>query len=302
MKARDLILAYIASLKIRVRQKALAAKYAFTSEAYLLKFATHLGDRRVDDLQQIHLRQWLDANAKGWKSIATKKNAMNAVLNCFHWAADPEEGCLIKVSPFRMPKILRGVSSEPRRPALAEEYKRLFAAGSRQLKQALFFLWRTGARTCEMRAVRRDNVIFGATPHVRLDIHKTVKKTRKPRIIPLDAQTVKLLTFLIRTGHSDFLFVNETGGPWSDNTFCVNLRRAAAKAGLDTGKGKRVTGYCLRHSFACAQVEAGFTTKQIADTLGNSPEMVQKVYAGSMNQNLTYLNKTINDMSDRRAS
>jgi integrase len=301
MKVSALIDAYLANLKTRVRQKSVAAKYAFNAESYLLKFAAFLPDREVEGLQQIDLRRWLDANTKTWKSLATQKNAVSFVLNAFHWACDEEEGGLIKASPFRMPKSLRGVSVEPRRPALEEEYRLLFKFASKQLKQILFFLWRTGARTCEARAVKRQNVILGQTPHVRLDVHKTVKKTRKPRIIPLDADTVRLLNYLIRTGHSDFLFVNQTGGPWSDNTLAVNIRRTAIKAGLNGDASvKRISGYCLRHSFACAQVENGLTTKQIADVLGNSPEMVQKVYASSTNQNLAYLHRTITEMNDRR--
>lgn len=238
-------------------------------------------DRPVRDCAQADLTRWLAANPQ-WVSAHTKSNVCTILVACFAWAADEEAGALIDRCPYKRPKILKGLPYEPRRPADHHEYVMLMRKGSRELRRALFFLRRTGARTKEMRELRWENVILdGDTPHIRLEQHKTRRKTGTCRKIGLDPATAAWFRAIRRSALDSvgLVFLNTRGGGWDRHTFARHLRRTAQRIGLDAGVERRVSAYCLRHTYACDGIEAGATTREIADQLGHTSEaMVSKVY------------------------
>lgn len=298
-----LIAAYTKSLDRRKKTGGLSEEHVENCKRNLRNFQKFVGyDRLIRNCRQYDLTEWLLANPS-WKSLHTKKQAVGAVLVCFAWGADDEEGQMIDRNPYRLPKSLKGVMPPPRRPALESEYLALIREGSRPLRWALFFMWWTGARTCEMREVTWCEVHFGAEPHIRLERHKTWKKTGRPRIIALNPVAAKFLLWL--RGHSvgDQVFQNCDGGKWDRHTFARHLRRTARRIGLDDDSTVRnVSGYCLRHSFACAAVETGSTFEQVADQLGNSAEVVRKIYASSTREHLGYMSRVANEIADRRGN
>lgn len=256
------------------------------------------GAKDVGDLRQHDLTAWLSRQTK-WKSVYTKRNAVSAIVACFRYAEDEER---IDRSPFRRPRALRGAKGKPRRPATAEEYLSLIRGGSRALRRALFFLWHTGARTCEMREATWADVTFGDCPRIVLFTHKTARKTGKSRMIALNVVAAKFLAWLKSRATSAYVFTNCDGSPWDRHTFARHLRRTAKRLGLDEGVNERVSGYCIRHSYTCAALTAGFTSKEVADQLGHvDTKMVERVYGSHTQQDVAYLSRLAENIRVKRA-
>ena len=287
---------YLVNLELRVADRTFSVDHLATVTHNLGNFRSFVGpDRFVLDCRQYDLTGWLAANPQ-WKSACTRRNAIGAVLGCFSWAEDEE---LIDRSPFRRPRALKGQTTKPRRPASYDEYRKLLGAGSIPLKRALFMLWRTGMRTCELRNLLwADVVLDGASPHIRLRVHKTMRSTMGSRYIALDRVVAKFLRWLrarpsLRRRGQPFVFTNCDGNPWDRHTFARHLRRIAKRIGLDDGAGDRVSAYCLRHSYACNALEGGATSKEVADQLGHADTtMVERVYGSHTSKNLDYLSAT----------
>jgi integrase/recombinase XerC len=282
--ARQIVNVYLRYIKGRVATGDLTENVREGYERDLTSYLELMGDRLVRDLRQHDLTQWLAAHP-GWKSGHTKRRAIAAVIACFRWAKD--EG-LTNVC-YASPRCLRGIDTPSRPPMTREQFKAIMKHATRPMKFALQFLWRTGARTCEMRLLKWDDVrLEGPHPHLFILKHKTAKRTGKPRIIGLDKLAVRLLKALKRKSKSDFVFTNCDGNPWQRNAFCKQFRYIGRKIGLYAGTIRRVSAYGLRHTYACDGIEAGFTAEQMSQQLGNSPEIVMKVYAGHLAQKVTY--------------
>jgi integrase len=264
----------------------------------LARFSAFIGDVSIDDCRQIQLTEWLGANPQ-WKSVCSQRNAVANVIGCFHFA---EEEGLIARCPYRRPRMLRNLPDRVRRPALAAEYLALRRRGSRPLSRALWFLWQTGARTCEMRLALWSDVTWdGECPRIMLVKNKTARKTGKARVIPLTPIVVRVLRLMQKRARSPFIFVNSDGTPWDRRVFARNLRRLAKRLGMDDGAGERVSAYCLRHSYTCAALTAGFTSKQVADQLGHvDSKMVERVYGSHTREDLRYLSRLAGEIQSRR--
>lgn len=290
---QDLATVFLANVKNRLRTGNISEGAAENYERDLGNFCIHFGALDISACRQHDLTQWLQANP-GWRAVHTKRRAIRNVLACFRWAAEEN---LIPSCPYVSPKALRGQAAEVRRAATDAEYHGLVLHGSAPFKFALFFLSESGARTCEMREVRWGDVHLVHTdgPHILLAKHKTAGKTGKPRIIPLSRRLVRLLLALKpywerrRRGLSDHVFLNCDGTEWNRRTFAKNLRRCAERAGLDAGVVKKVSGYGFRHRWACDAVQRGASFGDVAFVLGNSPEVVEAVYASHLKQRTRFI-------------
>lgn len=293
--------AYLKHCERQNRAGAFSTDHLKNTRGHLDKFVLFVGAAKaVDALKQHDLSAWLDKNEDRWKSVATRHNVVAAVIGAFRFAEEEE---LVDRCPFRTPRSLRGATVKPRRPATSDEYLTLFRAGSRCLKNALFFLRETGARTCEMREMLWTDITFGEHPCVTLFAHKTARKTGKSRTIALNRVVAKFLAWLgNQKGRREHVFVNSDRTPWTRFSFAKNLRRTAAKTGLDEGVVDKMTAYCLRHTFACAALTSGSTTKEVADQLGHvDTKMVERIYGSHTNRDMAYLNRVANSIRERRA-
>ncbi len=245
--------------------------------------ASH-GERSAQDCCRNDLVDWLLANPQ-WKSNHTKRRVLAGILACFAWAAD--EADLIPASPYKKPRRLR-LPVKPRREARPEEYLALMRKGSRPLRRALYFLRRTGARTCEMREVEWPQIDWENSVVV-LVRHKTDGSTAVSRRILLDPGVLRFLRNLKRQAvpGQQKVFVNTDGTAWDRHTFARHLRRYAKRIGLDEGAAERVSAYCLRHFFTGLMGEHGWTDRQVATMLGHSStRMVSNYNHNRENQRL----------------
>lgn len=133
----------------------------------------------------------------------------------------------------------------------------------------LLFLYNTGARISEALAVRRSDLQLARPFQVQLH-----GKGRKNRICPLWPETAKVMKRLLEdrpaTG-DDQVFKSARGTPLSrdgaDYVLQKHLRRAAEE--LPVLRRKHVTPHVLRHSCACALLQAGVDLSVIRDYLGH---------------------------------
>lgn len=288
---QSVVSAYLLHCERQNRAGAFSTDHLANVRRDLTRFATHIGEKLVTNCKQHDLSSWLEANEQ-WKSACTRQNAVAAVIGCFKWA---EEEQLIDQCPYRRPRSLRGTIMKPRRPGTPAEYKALLRSGSRPLKQAMFFLWETGARTCEMRELLWTDIVFGHEPRIILVEHKTARKTGRTRVIALNPVIEKFLLWLKRRSTSKFVFVNNDGTPWERRAFAKHLRRVAQRIGLDkalAGDVGRVSAYCFRHTYCCALLAAGMTSKQVADQMGHvDTTMVERVYGSFTTKDMTYMSQ-----------
>lgn len=295
----SVVSAYLRHLERQKNQGKYSADHLSNVQRTLGRFAKYIGaEKDCAECRQHDLSEWLATTAQG-HAASTQTNACSAIIGCWRWA---EEEDLIERCPYRRPRSLRGAISKPRRPATKEEYLKLRRGGSRSLRAALYFLYETGARTCEMREALWTDITIEARPVIALYVHKTARKTGRCRIVALNDAVLRVLMLMKRKSESCHIFVNSHGGPWDRHTFATHLRRAARRLGMDEGIVERVSGYCLRHSYACAALTAGFTSKEVADQLGHSDSrMVERVYGSHTKGDVSYLNRIADDIRRRRA-
>lgn len=303
---------YLKNLAARVADDAYSADAASLAGDVLTRFAERYGQQTIADCKQHDLSAWLTVNTQ-WKSVDTKRRAVSTITGCFNWALDEE---LIERSPYRRPSILRGKSANVRRPATHHEYVQLMLKGSRPLRRALYILRKTGMRTCEMRGLTWDEVFLdGPSPHLSIARHKQFRQTGKPRKIGLDPSTARFLRNLAiqferrcncdcevcANDISPNVFTNCHGTPWDRHSFARHLRRCAKAIGLDEDVAARVSGYCLRHLFTVDAIEAGISTRAIADQLGHARTgTIDTVYGSHTRQRIGHLSNVAEEINRKR--
>jgi integrase len=184
------IRAYLDFLRVRVKAGNLAPASLERSQKYLTVFARQFGHKPLAEARRHDLTEFLAAHPD-WKSPWTKSDAIGNIITCFRWAEDEE---LIERAPYRRSRFFR-FAGKPRQPMSLADYVKIMRAAmgsygpkrssARAMRRALFFLRRTGCRTCEMRQVRWADVDWQASV-IRLEHHKTARATGEMRVIGLE--------------------------------------------------------------------------------------------------------------------
>jgi integrase/recombinase XerD len=132
----------------------------------------------------------------------------------------------------------------------------------------LLFLYNTGARVSEALSLRPSALRLDRPRQVRL-----LGKGSKERICPLWPETATALRRVIRAGSSDEpIFKNATGRQLSRDGVAYLIRKHARAAAqrCPALRKRHITPHVLRHSCACALLQAGIDITVIRDYLGHS--------------------------------
>lgn len=131
----------------------------------------------------------------------------------------------------------------------------------------LLFLYNTGARVAEALSLRSSALRLDRPRQVRL-----FGKGSKERICPLWPETAAALRRIIPAGGDDALFQNAAGKPLSRDGVAYVIQKHAqiAAEGCPALHKRRITPHVLRHSCACALLQAGVDITVIRDYLGHS--------------------------------
>jgi integrase len=172
-----------------LRQSKLTGRYEPKSlrraEAILTAFVRLHGARSVSDCCPFHLSDFIEGH-DGWKSNGTRRFVAATVHSVFNWAAD--QGHIAR-NPFKSVCYPKG----ERRPAMPDEqWERYCRLASKPVELVMRFLRLTGCRQCEARLARWKDFAFEQGVWV-VPVHKSVRKTGKPKLKALTPETVALL-------------------------------------------------------------------------------------------------------------
>jgi integrase len=323
--------AYLAFMRMRVETGSLVASTIDHALRYLELFKQQFGKLTIAEAKRNNLTEFLIAHPE-WKSGWTRQDALRCVCSAFNWCWSED---LISTTPYRKSRFLR-FNARPRQPMSVADYVAVMRAAmhrpgpqnrrgqerydhrcgprrpsARALRRALYFLRRTGARTCELRAVRWRDVDWEAKV-IRLQHHKT-ERTGEDRIIGLDARLMRFLRNLHRqylnrgeqSGHrsgrkrsdDDHIFLNgrRGGQPLRCAGFASMFRKFARIAGVPKG----ISPYGLRHLFCVTGIENDVSTRAIADQLGHSTTRYVDYYGRSTRFKTGHLSRVAESVLQR---
>lgn len=223
-----------------------------------------LGDKFVDECCGNDLQTWIGAH-KGWKSSSTKRSKANWVKAAFNWAA--LEAGLIKANPFRLVSYEEG---DPREPVDDADFWAIYKLADRGFRWLMLFLRISGCRVGEASALTWGMVDF-KKGIATLQKHKTRKKTKKPRLMFLTKEALKLLRYMGRkakdAGRDDFIFTNQLGNPWTKSTLDTKWSRLRKKAKVTD----KAMIHGIRHAFGTRKCSRpGANIKLVSLAMGHS--------------------------------
>jgi integrase len=238
-----------------------------------------LADRPVAAIRTRELRE-IDRNIN-WPSPGLRQNALTALRRVFDHAVDEELVSENPASALRVRRIQRDREPDPYSVEERNAILRWVAAhadGAQRLAVEIAF--GTGMRTGEILALQaRDwdgERLRVIRSRVRGEIVPT--KTSEVRRVLVDRRLRALLDDAVRdvTGEA-WLLTTSTGAPYLYPGKAFRGYRAAVDA-LELRK--RTGPYPWRHTYASiALVTPGVSLKWVANQLGHSVSMLEKVYA-----------------------
>ncbi len=253
---------------------------------YLRAFATSFGQLIPAQCRQQDILRFLALHPE-WKSPYSKNDAIKFVVGCFRWAADEDGGNLIDRCRYHRP---RGIieEPEPRKPIRRPDFLGVIrASGYHKTRTAfralMFFLWRTGARPCEGREVKIEEIDWdrGVIEKVK---HKTKKKSGS-RLIPINGIR-RLVRAAIGNRTSGTIFLNGRGRAWTRSNLSDIFRSYADRAGIS----KELSAYCARHGFITEGVELGIGDRQLAQVSGHKDVRRIETYSKTSRRNADHIN------------
>lgn len=144
--------------------------------------------------------------------------------------------------------------------------KRVRPSSAARFRQILVFLRFTGCRPGEARRLQWRDIDLEHRVIV-LRRHKTAKKTRRPRVIPLHSVALKLLTFVRRLNQpGEHVFLTHRKTPWHRVSLAQRLRRVRQAAGV----AEDAKLYGLRHRFGTTAILRGVDLKTLSELTNGS--------------------------------
>ncbi len=248
------------------------AKYSDQSREvrmrFLEPFMRDFGERAVASCTPGDLALWIHRH-KAWKSPWTIRTVARFVNRPFNWANGLR---LIDANPFASVTFEEG---EPRRPMTNAEFWLIYRhASDGRFRRVLLFLRWTGARPGEMaRATWLD--VDWVRAAIILAEHKSRRKTRKPRVIPLSDRCLKMLAWMRRQVEGDgLIFVSQRGKAWTS----ANIARRLENLKLRHGLAKDCVLYGTRHAFGTNGVLRGANLMLISKAMGHSSISITERY------------------------
>ena len=260
----DVVSAFLEFAKLNLKAN------TFTGYSQFLKpFSETVKNIDANEVLPKHVSSFLGLHPK-W-GPTTRFNAITAIKRAWAWATNEGHVTLNHVAKCKRP------TPETRTEIPDDKEFALFIkTASPDFRELLEFIRDTGCRPGEASMMERRHVDL-ENKEVRFKIgeDKTSGKTKKPRVIHLTDAAVAKLSPLIIKHPSGPLFRNAKGNRWTRNAMSCAVRRIRTKTHLD---GRTVV-YALRHQWATDALSKGVPLSIVAEMMGNSPEIVARVYS-----------------------
>lgn len=204
-------------------------------------------------------------------NVTTRCGVITAVKRAWKWAADEGHITLNPLAKVKKPRPVR-------REEIPDdsEIRTFMQAAKPEFRMLLEFLHETGCRPGEASMIERRHVdLVNREVRFRIGEDKTSGKTGRPRVIHLNEAAASILARLMAAGGTGRLFRNSRGRPWNEYSISCAARSIRYRTGLDS----RAVVYALRHHWATDALARGVPLATVAEMMGNSPEIVAKVYS-----------------------
>jgi integrase len=224
----------------------------------------------ANEVQPKHVTDHIKAHKNEW-NVTTRCGVITAIKRAWAWA---EEEGHITLNPLRKIKKPR----PQRRDEIPDdrEVKVLLKTAKPELRLLLTFVYHTGCRPGEAAMIERRHVnLVNREVRFKIGEDKTSGRTGKPRVIHLNDAALQILTALMSVVAPGPLFRNSRGNPWTEFAISLGIRKIRERTGLD----ERSVAYALRHHWATDALARGVPLATVAEMMGNSPEIVAKVYS-----------------------
>lgn len=221
---------------------------------------------------------------------STVRKELGALRACFGWHADPKRGKNRLLDAKDIPLISLPEEGEPRdRWLRMDEIQRLLKAAAAlrrgdRLSRGERFLWlalETAARKQAILDLTWDRVDF-ETNTIRLDVPGRRKTKKRRATVPISASLRPVLERAYAEREGDLVLDNK-GAVWS------TIQLIAIEAGFggerpkvlrsEKPKATGISPHVLRHTAATHMARRGVPLFAIANILGNTVAMVERVYA-----------------------
>ena len=210
-------------------------------------------------------------NETQWAN-ATERTAIATVRQILNWGVKQKLIASHNMADFELP-----TQTAREFTVSAKLHKKIMGKVSQRIGWFIEALRLTGCRPGELRAVQLKHIApdFGS---FTLRVHKNSRKTGKPRTVFLTkaAQQIFAASIGERDKEADFVFVNRTGRPLSNNAIRCVFKRL--RTSLKLSDDQPLVAYSYRHTWATNALLKSIPIATVAELMGSSVRMIEKHY------------------------
>jgi len=242
-----------------------AHKTFVTRQHYVCLFLDFIGDKMVSEITYADLDAFYSHCRKHHgRGVNAGSHSLRELKTTIRWG---EEFGICDCPVQRFPAVK---TKPPATRKLApEEVPLLIEKAHPDFADLIVFYLLCGPRPIEGRTLKQAEVMrIGTVPTLRIEDHKTAASSRTymARSIPLSEEAFAIVERQCRKHpNSEYVFLNGDGKPYSCDGLRRRLERLAKLAGL-----KKITPYCLRHTFGTTLAAKGVNLALIAQLMGHS--------------------------------
>jgi integrase len=245
----------IQARELQAQRKGSAPRHLSDLESRLNRFGLAFGKRVAAEVKTAEIEQWLHGLDLSAVSFGNYKRAIGSA---FALAVKQGKLALNPVQRVDAPKVVQGAPSI----LTPSQVHSLLAAAAPEIRPMLVLQAFAGVRRAEAERLTWEHIHLGASPCVELP--SEITKTNRRRSVELFPNAVAWLKPLVGT----------TTAPLglTPTVYCRRLKAAAKVAGIEWDEN------LLRHSFGSYRLAQIKNVAQVAEEMGNSPQVVRTHY------------------------
>lgn len=260
---------------------------------YLLSFLETVSPgMRPSELKRGDVYDWIDR----YDGDGAKRQAIGSVNTCLNWAMERDE---IEANPIA--KIKKPAKGSRDTTLTKKQRESIYRAIDEPEFLDLFtILDQCGIRPEEARILTAKHLrISQGTAELPAAEHKTGSKTKKPRVIYLSPDAIKILIRLSKKRKTGPLLRHPDGSEWTRHTIHSRFRKLRREV---KGLPENLSAYISRHTYVTDLIGAGVSDSVIAEMAGHAdPTMVQRIY-GHVRERRGVVNAAAKKLRDFRGA
>jgi integrase len=241
----------------------------------LLAFCSRIKGIRAAELKGHMVTSWISwenqvrakKGKKTWNT-STQALAIKTIKAVLNWGV--KQGYL-EFNPIK--KLSSGKVARRERMLTPEERKRISEFVSPDFADFLFVVEQTGARPYTEIARLESRHIDFAAGTATLVLHKTARKTGRPRVLFFTTEVLGLLKKRVDRYPTGLLFRTKRNSGWNSSNCFKWFTMVREKLGIDC------VLYHYRHTRISEAIIKGVPVEVVAELVGNTPQIIHAHYA-----------------------